>query len=416
MPILVVDTSVFLSDPKALDRLQDCDVVIPMAVLLELESKRNHSDLGFAARSVLRTLEEYRQKYGNLSKKISTGSGTVRIELHENTAKKFEVVTNDDKILAVATNIQDKGEDVKLLTKDLPLRLRASLYEVEAEEYLADKFVSELQEVITLEVAPEDIDYIYDYDLLEVDECEEYPINTGFILKSHSGSALAILKEAGLQRLSNTTVFDVNGRSAEQRIAIELLMDDEIPIVSISGRSGSGKSLLALAAGLESVVEQRKYKRVIVFRPLYAVGGQDLGYLPGTAEEKMEPWAAAVYDTLGSFCNDNVLDHIKDQNFVEVLPLTHIRGRTLEDAYVIIDEAQQLEKMVLLTALTRLGENSKVVLTYDINQRDNLKVGKYDGVVAVSNLLSGNKLFGHVSLTRSERSEVAELVSSLVEG
>lgn len=415
MPILVVDTSVFLSDPRALDRLENCDVVIPMAVLLELEAKRHHSELGFAARSVLRTLEEYRQEYGNLSNKISTGSGSIRIELHDNSSKLFEVSSNDDKILAVAANLAEKNSDVKLLTKDLPLRLRASLFGIEAEEYSPDRFVSELQDVITIDVTSDDIDHIYKNDLLEV-ESSGYPLNTGFILKGPSGSALAILKEDGLRRVSNTSIFDVSGRSAEQRIAIELLMDDEIPIVSLSGRSGSGKSLLALAAGLESVMERRNYKRVIVFRPLYAVGGQDLGYLPGSAEEKMEPWAAAVYDTLGSFCGDNVIEEIRRTKIVDVLPLTHIRGRTLEDSYVIIDEAQQLEKMVLLTALTRLGQNSKVVLTYDINQRDNLKVGKYDGIVAVSNLLSGNKLFGHVALNRSERSEVAELVASLVEG
>ena len=416
MPILVVDTSVFLSDPKALERLKDSDVVIPMAVLVELEAKRHHTELGFAARNILRALEAYRQEYGNLSQAIPTGKGSVRIELHENSATDFEVVTNDDKILAVAANLQESGEKVKLLTKDLPLRLRASLFDITAEEYLSDKFTSELPEVITLDVTDDDVDYIYENDIIEVEDAEEYPLNNGFILKGPTGSALAVLKEHGLQRVSNTSIFDVNGRSAEQRIAMDLLMDRDVPIVSLSGRSGSGKSLLALAAGLESVLEQNIYKRIIVFRPLYAVGGQDLGYLPGSAEEKMEPWAAAVYDTLGSFCGDNVVDEIRRRNLVEVLPLTHIRGRTLDDSFVIIDEAQQLEKMVLLTALTRLGQNSKVVLTYDINQRDNLKVGKYDGVAAVSNLLCGNKLFGHVTLNRSERSEVAELVSSLVEG
>ena len=414
MPIFVVDTSVFLSDPKALDRLADQDVVIPMAVLLELEAKRHHPELGFAARSVLRTLEEYRKEYGSLSQQIPTGSGSVRIELHDNHAEDFEIKSMDDRILSVAMVLQSAGNEVHLLTKDLPLRLRASVYDIKAEEYQVDTFVAQIPDIVTLDITDTDLDDIYSEDVIPIGDCE-FPLNTGFILKSPSGSALAVLKEHGLQRVANTSIFDVNGRSAEQRIAIELLMDDSVPIISLSGKPGSGKSLLALAAGLESTLERNRYKRVIVFRPLYAVGGQDLGYLPGSAEEKMEPWAAAVYDTLGSFCGDNVIEEVKRANLIEVLPLTHIRGRTLDDSFVIIDEAQQLEKMVLLTALTRLGQNSKVVLTYDINQRDNLKVGKYDGVAAVSNLLSGNKLFGHVSLNKSERSDVAELVASLIE-
>lgn len=172
---------------------------------------------------------------------------------------------------------------------------------------------------------------------------------------------------------------------------------------------------MALCAGLESVLERGEHKRIIVFRPLYAVGGQNLGYLPGDEMEKMNPWAQAVYDTLEGVVSDNVLDEVASRDLLEVLPLTHIRGRSLHDAFVIVDEAQSLERNVLLTVLSRLGRGSRVVLTHDVAQRDNLRVGRHDGVQAVIEKLKGQDLFGHVTLTRSERSPIAELVTDLLE-
>jgi len=153
----------------------------------------------------------------------------------------------------------------------------------------------------------------------------------------------------------------------------------------------------------------------MIFRPLYAVGGQELGYLPGTEAEKMSPWAQAVFDTLGAVTNDNVLDEVLERGMLEVLPLTHIRGRSLHDAFVIVDEAQSLERGVLLTVLSRIGAGSRVVLTHDVAQRDNLRVGRHDGVSAVVDALKGHPLFAHVTLTRSERSEIAEVVTDLLE-
>lgn len=163
-------------------------------------------------------------------------------------------------------------------------------------------------------------------------------------------------------------------------------------------------------------MERGKHKKVIVFRPLYAVGGQELGYLPGTESEKMSPWAQAVFDTLGSVVHDNVRDEVLARGMLEVLPLTHIRGRSLHDAFVIVDEAQSLERNVLLTVLSRVGSGSRVVLTHDVAQRDNLRVGRYDGVSAVIDTLRGHPLFAHVTLMRSERSVIAEVVTDLLEG
>ena len=215
---------------------------------------------------------------------------------------------------------------------------------------------------------------------------------------------------------TDAAVFDVRGRSAEQRIAIDLLTDAEIGIVSLGGNAGTGKSVLALAAGLEAVLEARTHKRVVVFRPLYSVGGQELGFLPGTEAEKMSPWAAAVIDALESVMSHEVIDEVTRRGLLEVLPLTHIRGRSLTDSFVVIDEAQNLERSVLLTALSRLGRGSRVVLTHDVAQRDNLRVGRHDGVVSVIEALKGHPLFAHITLTRSERSAIAALVTDLLDG
>ena len=242
--------------------------------------------------------------------------------------------------------------------------------------------------------------------------------HTGVVLHSPRGSALGRVtadKHVQLVR-GDQDVFGLHGRSAEQRIAIDLLLDEEIGIVSLGGRAGTGKSALALCAGLEAVLERRQHRKVMVFRPLYAVGGQDLGYLPGSADEKMNPWAQAVFDTLGALVSKEVVEEIMDRDILEVLPLTHIRGRSLHDAFVIVDEAQSLERNVLLTVLSRIGQSSRVVLTHDVAQRDNLRVGRHDGVAAVIEALKGHPLFAHITLTRSERSPVAALVTELLEG
>jgi PhoH-like ATPase len=207
----------------------------------------------------------------------------------------------------------------------------------------------------------------------------------------------------------------LHGRSAEQRVALDILLDPEVGIVSLGGRAGTGKSALALSAGLEAVLEKRLHKKVVIFRPLYAVGGQELGYLPGTENEKMSPWAQAVFDTLGALVSQQVLDEVVERGLIEVLPLTHIRGRSLHDSFVIVDEAQSLERGVLLTVLSRIGQGSRVILTHDIAQRDNLRVGRHDGVVAVVESLKGHPLFAHITLTRSERSQIAALVTELLE-
>ncbi|HEY7822766.1 MAG TPA: PhoH family protein [Acidimicrobiia bacterium] len=420
----VLDTSVLLSDPRALLRFDEHDVVVPVVVVTELEAKRSHPELGYFARQALRLLDELRVKAGRLDEPITLGDagGTLRVELNHTDVQSLpsglRLGDNDTRILAVAKNLAIGGDDVVLVSKDLPMRVKASSVGLMAEEYRAELVVeSGYTGVQEIDVAASDLDRLFEDGVIELDAAAELPCHCGLVLLSDRGSALGRVTADKRVRLvrGDREAFGVHGRSAEQRIALDLLLDPEIGIVSLGGRAGTGKSALALCAGLESVLERRQHRKVIVFRPLYAVGGQDLGYLPGTENEKMSPWGQAVYDTLNAVTTSEVVDEITDRGMLEVLPLTHIRGRSLHDAFVIVDEAQSLERNVLLTVLSRIGADSRVVLTHDVGQRDNLRVGRYDGVVAVVEKLKGHPLFAHVTLTRSERSAVAALVTELLE-
>ena len=422
----VLDTSVLLADPGALARFAEHEVVVPIAVIGELETKRDHPELGYFARAALRSLDDIRLKYGRLDQAIQINSegGTLSVELNHTDLSSMPYGflrdgTNDSRILAIAKNLMTDGKDVVLVTKDLPLRVKASSVGVEAEEYLAELVSSSgWTGIVEISVGSSVIDDLYSSDFADHEEAHTLPIHTGVVLHSDRASALArVTPDKRLQLVrGDRTAFGLHGRSAEQRIALDLLLDPEIGIVSMGGRAGTGKSALALCAGLEAVMERRAHKKIVIFRPLYPVGGQELGYLPGSEGEKMSPWAQAVFDTLGALVSQPVIDEIIDRGLIEVLPLTHIRGRSLHDAFVIVDEAQSLERGVLLTVLSRIGQGSRVVLTHDVGQRDNLRVGRHDGVVAVVETLKGHPLFAHVTLTRSERSAIAALVTEMLEG
>ncbi|MFC4492855.1 PhoH family protein [Streptomyces ovatisporus] len=421
----VIDTSVLLADPTAMDRFEEHEVVLPVVVVTELEAKRHHPELGYFARQALRRLDEYRVRYGRLDAPIPIGEvgGSLRVELnHSDTGvlpAGFRLEDNDSRILAVARNLQAEGYDVTVVSKDLPLRIKASSVGLLAEEYRAELAITESgwTGMSELTLAGEDIDELFAADSVFVPEAAEMPVHTGLVLQSEKGKALGRVTPQGRVKLvrGDREAFGIKGRSAEQRIALDLLLDPEVGILSMGGRAGTGKSALALCAGLEAVLERRQHQKVMVFRPLYAVGGQDLGYLPGTEAEKMNPWAQAVFDTLSAVTSREVIEEVVERGMLEVLPLTHIRGRSLHDAFVIVDEAQSLERNVLLTVLSRIGSGSRVVLTHDVAQRDNLRVGRYDGVVAVVEKLKGHPLFAHITLSRSERSPIAALVTEMLE-
>ncbi len=421
----VIDTSVLLSDPKAMFHFEEHDVVIPLTVITELEHKRKDPELGYFARQALRLLDDLIASHGGLAKAVpvSDAGGTLRIELNHIAADVLPVgmrgADNDTRILAVAKSLLDEGKDVALVTKDLPMRIKASAIGILAEVYRNELSPSTgWTGVQQLELDEQSMAALYEREhLSNLEAAADAPVNTGFVITSLRGSALARKTDATTLKLvrGDQQVFGLHGRSAEQRIAIDLLTDPSVGIVSLGGNAGTGKSALALCAGMEAVLERREHRKITVFRPLYAVGGQELGYLPGSEGEKMGPWAQAVFDTLGSIVSKNVIDEVVDRGMLEVLPLTHIRGRSLHDSFVIVDEAQSLERNVLLTVLSRIGQNSKVVLTHDVAQRDNLHVGRHDGVAAVVEQLKGHSLFGHVTLMRSERSAIAALVTEMLD-
>lgn len=435
----VLDTSVLLSDPRAIYRFAEHDVVLPVVVVTELEAKRHHAELGYFARSALRLLDDLRIQHGRLDRPLPLGErgGTLRVELNHTDPTVlpagFRLGDNDTRILSVAANLAAEGCDVTVVSKDLPMRVKASAVGLRAEEYRHELAVeSGWTGMDSLDLSEQQMSQLWEHESLPLAEVVATPgvgtgpttnpsdlaCHTGLVLHSPRGSALGRVTADKHVRLvrGDQDVFGVHGRSAEQRIAIDLLLDEEIGIVSLGGRAGTGKSALALCAGLEAVLERRQHRKVMVFRPLYAVGGQELGYLPGSEAEKMNPWAQAVFDTLGAVVSREVVEEVMDRDLLEVLPLTHIRGRSLHDAFVIVDEAQSLERNVLLTVLSRIGQSSRVVLTHDVAQRDNLRVGRHDGIAAVIEALKGHPLFAHVTLTRSERSPVAALVTELLEG
>jgi PhoH-like ATPase len=421
----VLDTSVLLADPSALSRFAEHEVIIPITVIGELETKRDHPDLGYFARAALRALDELRIKSGRLDQPININDegGSLSVELNHSDLSKLPSGflrdgSNDSRILAIAKNLMADGRKVVLVTKDLPLRVKAASVGVEAQEYRAELASSSgWTGMVEESVGSTIIDSLYAQDKIAHEFGKTHPCHTGIVLHSEKGSALArVTPDKHLQLVrGDRAAFGLHGRSAEQRVALDILLDNEIGIISLGGRAGTGKSALALSAGLEAVLEKRLHKKVVIFRPLYAVGGQELGYLPGTENEKMSPWAQAVFDTLGALVSQQVIDEVVERGLIEVLPLTHIRGRSLHDSFVIVDEAQSLERGVLLTVLSRIGQGSRVVLTHDIAQRDNLRVGRHDGVVAVIESLKGHPLFAHITLTRSERSQIAALVTELLE-
>jgi PhoH-like ATPase len=420
----VLDTSVLLSDPAAMFRFAEHHVVLPVVVISELEKKRHDPEIGYFARQALRFLDDLRAKHERLDFPIAVGEGgTLRVELnHSNQSvlpSGLQLGDNDSRILAVAVNLAGEGLAVTVISKDLPMRVKAASVGLAAEEYRAELAVdSGWTGIAEIALGSDDVQALYDDESLKTPLVEDLPVNTGVVILSERGSALGRVVGKSTITLvrGDRDIFGLHGRSAEQRLAIDVLLDNNIGIVSLGGRAGTGKSALAMCAGLEAVLERNLHRKIMVFRPLYAVGGQELGYLPGDQGEKMNPWAEATFDTLSSVVSQNVVNEVMERGILEVLPLTHIRGRSLHDAFVIVDEAQSLERNVLLTVLSRIGQNSRVVLTHDVAQRDNLRVGRHDGVASVIEALKGQQLFAHLTLTRSERSPIAALVTDLLEG
>jgi PhoH-like ATPase len=421
----VLDTSVLLSAGKAaLYSFGANNVVLPLVVVIELEKKRNDPDLGLAARSVLRALDSLRS-VGDLAEGVSLGEGygSLRVETNHVHTRPHELVNrsdNDSLIISVAYNLGEEIDGVVLVSKDIPMKIMADIVGVETADFVPANISGEfIDDTEVIEVPSWIIDEVHANGTVKMDL--DIPRNVGAILRSEENPKHTAMVIAGpnysFNKVKSLKVSGLESRSAEQALAIDYLMDESVKIVSLGGRAGTGKTTLALAAGIEQLSNGigKGYKKIIVFRSMHAVGGEEMGFLPGTEAEKFDPWVQAIYDSLGSFMTKDQIAKLKTRQAIEVLPLTHIRGRTFNNAFIIIDEAQNLERSTILTALSRLGKNSKAVMSWDVSQRDNFRVGRHDGVYEVTSRLLGERLFAHTSLKKSERSDVAELVSRVLD-
>lgn len=425
--VFVLDTNILLSEGKnAFYSFGTDNVVIPLVVVKELESKRSDINLGYQARSALREIAKLKS-IGDIKTGVPLGQsyGTLRVETnHLSLMDLPEDIqnnpTNDIRILAVAHGLQKESKDeVILVTKDITLQIFAEISGVTAISYFGDadkendKFIDSIPKV---EVSSDFIDSLYKNG--KIQHTLDVPINSGVIFVSHANSALAICRANWeFELVHNIQVGSHTGRSAEQKILLDHLTNNNIGIVSASGTAGAGKSFLMLATALELVKDSKTpYQKVVVFKPINPVGGasQDLGFLPGSLDEKIAPHTLAVYDTLKTIVPSVEVERIKRADYFEFASIAHVRGRTLSNCVVLLEEVQNLEATTILTLLSRLGINARVFMTWDIAQRDNQFIGKYDGIFKITRKLMGNKLFAHVTLKKSERSAISEMVSELL--
>lgn len=441
--IVVLDTSVLLAEGKRIfDRYENTDLVIPLVVLKELESKRDSIDLGRPARSVIRAITELQNsdKDARIKDGISIKNGsTLRVELNNvspppnlKTSEHLKP-SNDTTIIYVAYNIQaaSKHARVTLATRDMSLAVFAELLglNVSTAEYMPENRIH-IDQLETHQV--DDLTDLYKNGTAQFNI--DVPVNTGVILRAGpSASAIAISKPGwNFTLVKDQSITPFTGRetagsaravvakSKEQNVAMKLLRDDTIKFISLGGIAGGGKTMISLAEGVRQIMNSDNsngngYKKITVFRSMSAVGGEEMGFLPGTEQEKLDPWTQAIYDSLSSFLPKTDIDKLKRDNKIEVLPITHVRGRTFNNSWIIVDEAQNLTKSTILTLLTRVGQSSKIIMTHDISQRDNHRVGRYEGIYEVVSRFHGNKLFAHVSMVQSERSELAQTASALLD-
>ncbi len=430
----VLDTCVLLADPLSLLRFDEHDVVLPLVVVEELDRQKTRVDeVGANARRAIRTLEQVgASEAGGLSTPAQLDSGgTLRIELNGTHSDRLPQVLNpstpDHRILATCLNLVDSGSNTVLVTKDASLRIKGAQLGVEVEDYRADTVpVDESYSgVAELDVDASVIDQLYSEGKVVLPSSELY-VNQYLILKA-MGSQSAVGRV--IDTVGGVTVvrvpgsrqaFGIESKNVRQSFALDLLMDPEVTAVSMMGVAGTGKTFLALAAALEQTIEAGRYRRISVYRPLVAVGRQEVGFLPGDLDEKLAPWMAAVHDNLYAlFSGDpqsakGAIDELMERNVIEMAAVTYLRGRSITDELVIIDEAQNLEYPTLKVILTRIASGSKVVFCGDLSQVDNPYISPFGGLAALIEKLKGESLFGHITLEKSVRSPLAELAARIL--
>ncbi|MFD1955211.1 PhoH family protein [Paenibacillus thailandensis] len=444
--IFVLDTNVLLHDPQAIYAFDDNEVIIPAVVLEEIDSKKRLADeLGRNARTISRLLDKMRGE-GHLHEGIPLpGGGILKVELNHKSFLRlqdmFGEASNDNRMLAVALNyhleqqelIQSgrEGSHVVLVSKDVLVRIKADVLGVEAQDYLSDRVVvsSDLYSgYVTLYVHPAVIDEFYSYRFLLVKTLQTKAAlnpNEFVILRDEMGtskSALLRVSQDGLRLeplyLSNDPVWGITARNAQQRMALELLLNDDIPLVTLNGKAGTGKTLLALAAGLMKVEDEHKYKKLLIARPVVPMG-KDIGYLPGEKEEKLRPWMQPIYDNLEYLFDTKKAGDIDKilmgLGSIQVEALTYIRGRSIPGQFIIIDEAQNLTRHEVKTIISRVGEGSKIVLMGDPEQIDHPYLDSVsNGLTHAIERFKLESISGHMTLEKGERSKLAQLAADLL--
>ncbi len=434
--IFVVDTSVLVHDPQALNAFQDNDIVIPIAVIEEIDGQKKRQDeVGRNARRVSAFLDELRSK-GHLDSGVSLGEnrGMLRVELNHQEVDKLPPTLDrakiDNRIIAVALALkQNSPHPVIVVTKDINMRIKADSLGIAAEDYETDKI--EIEDVYTgtrtVKVEPDIINRFYAAGEVMLSQVEIYPNQLIILEDSFGSSKSALARHLGNGRLvplryGTQEPFGLKARNKEQKFALELLLDDEVRLVTLIGRAGTGKTLLALAAGLQKVVEESKFRRLAVSRPVVPMGN-DLGFLPGDINEKLRPWMQPIYDNLEFlFSNrdrnekiDHLVNSMKDLNILELEALTYIRGRSIPNQFLLVDEAQNLSPHEIRTVITRVGEGTKIVLTGDPYQIDHPYLdSNSNGLTFVVERFKNEKIAGHITLLKGERSDLAELGARLL--
>ena len=437
---VVLDTSVLISDPESLFAFPDADAVIPLVVIEELDQQKTRmDDVGRAAREVIRTIEELRTANGgDIRHAVQLpGGGTLRIEtnglmLDEVAAKGLDPAKADNRILAAALGQRSHGPAV-VVSNDAALRIKAAQVGLEAMEHhrrrrggddrrpsgwTSAEVSAELIDQLFTEPGGIEMDQLLGFD---ADSCRGMETNEYAALRAGSQSVLVRHRDAHLVPLTRSAeAWGLRPRSKEQQFALDLLLDPEVTVVALDGMAGTGKTILALAAGLEQVMESSGYDKLSVYRPVVPVGKAELGFLPGGLEEKLDPWMTAVNDALVALTDTRshadaraILDEMICRDKLSLEAVTYLRGRSLHGTYIVVDEAQNLEPTTLKTILTRVGEGTKVVFTGDTSQIDAPYLSEQNNAVAVLiDAFAGEPCFGHVRLSHCERSEVASLAAT----
>lgn len=431
----VLDTNVLLHDPRSIDSFADNNVIIPIYAIEEIDTfKKDLSELGRNARSIARVLDEYRER-GKLSEGVPLpGGGILKIivSAKEVPAGAKNKHLADNKILGVALDVMKSNPDAPTIfvTQDTNLRIRADALGLTSVNYHPEaKNIDELYSGFSeLQVPSEQIDAFYESGGCSFPDGIEFFPNQGVILRDNMGGQHSALGRVDVEsrrirpliKIPKDGIWGIKPRNKEQAFALEMLLDDSVQLLTLVGMAGTGKTLLALAAGLHKVADENRYVKMLVSRPIFPLG-RDIGYLPGEVEEKLNPWMKPIFDNVEYIMGMTKADRrrnrgykeLEDMGLLEIEPLTYIRGRSLPKQYIIVDEAQNLTPHEVKTIITRCGEGTKIVLTGDPYQIDNPYVdSSNNGLVHIVNRFAPEKIFGHVTLTKGERSHLAELAAN----